>query len=108
MRMSEYQQLAQRTSRHDLDMRQHLFNGILGLVGEAGEVADLVKKHYYQDGRRMDEHLCEELGDVLWYIAEIAEAMGFDLDDVAEMNIAKLRKRYPDGFEADRSLHREE
>lgn len=108
MRMSEYQARALRTSRKDMDARQHLINGVLGLVGEAGEVADLVKKHYYQDGRRLDEHLLEELGDVLWYIAEIASAMGYDLDDVAYQNVAKLRRRYPDGFEADRSLHREE
>ena len=108
MRMSDYQELAQRTSRRDLSQTEHVMNGVLGLSGETGEVADLVKKHYYQDGREISEALHDELGDVLWYLVEIAAAMGWTLADIAEANIEKLRRRYPDGFDADRSLHREE
>lgn len=107
MTLNEYQVLAQRTSNRALDGKGHLFNGVLGLAGEAGECADLVKKCYFQDARPIDDDLIDELGDVLWYVAETAAAMGWSMDAIAEHNIEKLRWRYPEGFSADRSLHRE-
>ena len=107
MTLNEYQELAQRTSRKELTPREHLYNGILGLAGETGECADLVKKHFYQDGREIIQNLKDEAGDVLWYVVEVISAMGWTLEEVAQHNVDKLRKRYPDGFDADRSLHRE-
>lgn len=107
MTLNEYQALAQRTSNKALDNKGHLFNGVLGLAGEAGECADLLKKHYYQDGRLFVDDLEDELGDVLWYVAETAKALGLTLEEVAARNVEKLKKRYPEGFEAERSLHRE-
>jgi NTP pyrophosphatase (non-canonical NTP hydrolase) len=107
MTLNEYQGLAQRTSNWALDGKGHLFNGVLGLAGEAGECADLVKKHCYQDARPIHDALIDELGDVLWYVAETAGALGVSLEEVAQHNVDKLRKRYPEGFEAERSLHRE-
>jgi NTP pyrophosphatase (non-canonical NTP hydrolase) len=106
MELNEYQTLAQRTSNLALDGNGHLFNGVLGLAGEAGECADLVKKHCFQDARPIHDALIDELGDVLWYVAETAGALGVSLEEVAQHNVDKLRKRYPDGFEAERSLHR--
>ena len=108
MTLNEYQALAQRTARHDLPTKCHLSNGVLGLAGETGEVCDLVKKHFYQDGREIRDDLIDELGDVLWYIAETASAIGVQMDDIAQHNVDKLKRRYPEGFDADRSLHREE
>ncbi len=82
-------------------------NGVLGLNGEAGEVADMVKKSMFQ-GHTIDfEHMAKELGDVAWYVAVTADAIGYDLETILQMNVDKLRKRYPNGFEAERSLHRE-
>ncbi len=107
MTLNEYQALAQRTSNKALDDKGHLFNGVLGLAGEAGECADLIKKHYFQDGRNFVDDLEDELGDVLWYVAETARALGLTLEEVAVRNVEKLKKRYPEGFEAERSLHRE-
>lgn len=107
MTLNEYQYLAQRTSNRTLGMEGHLFNGVLGLAGEAGECADLLKKHFYQDNRAFMDDLENELGDVMWYVAETAKAMGLTLEEVAQHNIEKLRRRYPEGFSADRSLHRE-
>lgn len=107
MKLNEYQALAQRTSNRALDGKGHLFNGVLGLAGEAGECADLVKKHCYQDARPIHDALIDELGDVLWYVAETAGALGVSLEEVAVWNVEKLKKRYPEGFEAERSLHRE-
>ena len=107
MSLNEYQALAQRTSRKELTPREHLFNGVLGMAGEAGECADLLKKHYYQDGRLFVDDLKDELGDVLWYVVEAVTAMGWTLEEVAQHNVEKLKRRYPEGFDADRSLHRE-
>lgn len=107
MTMTEYQAFAMRTSRKDLSPDDHLFNAMMGLAGETGECCDLVKKCFFQDGRDIRNSLFDELSDVLWYVAEAATAMGWDLGDIAEHNIEKLTRRYPDGFSADRSLHRE-
>lgn len=108
MTLNDYQFLAQRTSRKDLYPGEHLLNGMLGLAGEAGECCDLVKKHNFQDGRNIKDALKEELGDVMWYVCEAASALGLCLEEVAQYNIEKLKRRYPDGFDAEHSLHREE
>jgi len=107
MTLNEYQELALRTSRKDLDSMDHLINGCLGLAGEAGECADLLKKHLYQDDRPIKEDLINELGDVLWYVSETATALGIWMDEIAQRNIDKLRMRYPQGFDPEKSLHRE-
>lgn len=105
---NEYQALAMRTSNKELSPDYHLMNGALGLCGESGEVADMVKKCFMQ-GHDLDfEHLAKELGDVLWYVAETATAIDMDLNTIAKMNIQKLNERYPDGFSADRSQNRQE
>ena len=81
-------------------------NGVMGLAGESGECVDLMKKHLFQGHALDKEHLAKELGDVAWYLAVTAAAIGYDLETIFQMNIDKLRKRYPDGFDADRSQHR--
>lgn len=106
MTMNEYQQLAQRTSNGELSPDDHLFNAMLGLAGETGECCDLVKKCFFKDGRNIRDGLMDELSDVLWYVAEAASAMGWTLDEIAQHNVDKLRKRYPDGFSVENSLRR--
>ena len=108
MTINEYQQLALRTLNPDLANRDVLINGVMGLCGEAGEAIDLVKKHLAQ-GHALDrEALIDELGDVAWYLAETAHALDCDLETVLARNIEKLKERYPEGFEAEKSLNREE
>ena len=109
MTINEYQTAALRTAQTGkllaIDL---LINSALGLCGESGEVADLVKKHRFQ-GHDLDfDHIAKELGDVAWYLAVGAYAIGFDLESIFRMNKEKLEARYPDGFSADRSLHRAE
>lgn len=104
---NEYQKLALRTARKDLDSTQLLLNGALGLAGESGEVVDAVKKHLFQEHWLDRTHLIKELGDICWYLAIAAEALDTDLDTIFQMNIDKLKARYPDGFEAERSINRE-
>ena len=78
----------------------------LGVAGEAGEVADQVKKHVGH-GHALDrDKLADELGDVLWYVAVMAERIGVPLDEVMARNVDKLRRRYPEGFSTERSINR--
>lgn len=80
----------------------------LGLTGEAGEVADYVKK-VVAHGHALDaDKLAKELGDVLWYTAVMADAIGRSLEDIAAQNIVKLKARYPEGFSHERSLARQD
>lgn len=103
---TEYQQKAMRTASEKSKM-DLLENGVMGLCGEAGECIDVVKKYLYQ-GHKLDKvKLKDELGDVLWYVAITCQSLGITLDDVMEHNVKKLLLRYPDGFEAERSIHRE-
>lgn len=102
----EYQMAAQRTSNTAFPMDK-VDNGVLGLSGESGEVADLVKKFKYQGHPLNIDEMIGELGDVLWYVAETATGLGVCLQEVAQKNIEKLKERYPDGFEAERSIHRD-
>lgn len=105
MKINEYQKAALRTANTD-DEDKLLLNGALGLNGESGEVADIVKKHLFQGHDLDKDHIAKELGDVCWYIAITAEAIGYDLETIMKMNVEKLQKRYPNGFEVDRSLNR--
>ena len=105
---NEYQALAMRTRNKSLSPDDSLANGVMGLCGESGECADMVKKLFFQ-GRELDvPHFAKELGDVLWYIALCCEVLGLELDDVMQQNVDKLSARYPDGFDSYRSQHRAE
>lgn len=108
MTINEYQKLALTTANPNLSEKDRLLNGVMGLCGEAGEVIDLVKKHLAQGHALDKEHLAKELGDVAWYLALTASAIGYSLEDVFQMNIDKLKKRYPEGFAAQNSIARSE
>ena len=82
-----------------------LLNGLMGLNGEA---IDILKKHLFQ-GHWLDrEHIARELGDASWYLAVSAWALGYNLEDIFENNIRKLKDRFPDGFDSERSINRKE
>ncbi len=83
-------------------------NGVMGLCGESGEVIDILKKHLSQGRELNKEKMAEELGDVAWYLAETAYALGYDLEDILQRNIDKLQKRYPEGFSIEDSIHRKD
>lgn len=106
MTFNEYQELAMRTANETGS--RLMLNGALGLCGEAGEAADIVKKHFFQGHELDKEDLKNELGDVMWYIAVLARSAHIDLADVANGNIEKLRRRYPDGFSSEKSINRKE
>jgi NTP pyrophosphatase (non-canonical NTP hydrolase) len=107
MTINEYQLSAMRTAGH-MDPLNMLMNGVMGLAGESGECVDLVKKHVFH-GHDMDrEHLAKELGDVAWYLAVTSKAIGYDLETILQMNVDKLWRRYPEGFDSTRSQNRKE
>lgn len=113
MTINEYQKAALRTesgiSVEALDKMEYgmrILQGVMGLNGEAGECIDILKKHIFQGHDFDKEHLAKELGDVAWYLAVSADAIGYDLETVFQMNIDKLKARYPEGFNTELSQHR--
>lgn len=106
MTINEYQKLAMVTLNPELDKKDILINGVMGLCGESGEAIDLVKKHLAQGHELDKDKLINEIGDVAWYIAEIATVLDVELEEVLARNIEKLKKRYPEGFEKEKSIYR--
>lgn len=103
MNANEYQKLAMRTLNPELSRKDILINSVMGLCGESGEAIDIVKKWLAQGHELDKEKLAKELGDIAWYLAEAATALDIPLGDILQGNIDKLKARYPEGFEADRS-----
>ncbi len=103
MKLNEYQHMAARTANPE---NEELLNYGLGLGGESGEVLDIIKKVRFH-GHALDiDHIQGELGDILWYVSNIAKYFGLSLEDVATYNIEKLKRRYPDGFSSKDSIRR--
>ena len=106
MELNTYQMKALRTINNELTDIQQLENGLMGLNGEAGECIDILKKHLFQGHELDKEHMAKELGDVAWYLAVSAYAIGYDLETIMQTNLAKLTARYPDGFDSELSQNR--
>lgn len=115
--LNDYQEATLRTWNKKTDFGGRVSNAVLGLTGEAGEVADIVKKAIYHGHGFQPSHcpgeedgntykLALELGDILYYLSIMAHELGYTLQDIAEINIAKLAKRYPDGFSREASQAR--
>ncbi len=118
---ADYQYLAMRTNdgnsterlnkaldgRMDYDMGG-IVMATMGLSGEVGELNDMIKKWIFHKTDMDITHAKKELGDITWYVACMAHSFGWDLDEILQMNIDKLRTRYPDGFSIERANHREE
>lgn len=111
MLSSDYQTAVKRTMSMDQATNEALANFALGLCGEAGESADIIKKVVFH-GHPFDlaarDKLIKELGDVAWYIAATATVIGADLGDILEKNVKKLEARYPNGFTQDDSINRKD
>ena len=107
MNFDDYQSLAYRTVSHKDNVAAMEYHALHGLSGEVGELHSLYQKAY--QGHMFDEeHAKRELGDILWFLAEYCSAHNWSMSEVAELNIAKLKARFPDGFSAYRSLNRAE
>lgn len=107
MTLNEYQTLAARTIRGDLTPTEARQHALFGMAAEVGELLSIFQKEL-QGHEVSEDHLIKEGGDVLWMIAEFFSTYRIGLDEVAKTNIEKLKKRYPDGFDVDKSIHRKE
>ena len=130
---NDYQKLAMRTNDHKAtdrlldnvdmidffkqakagrDIENYDFGGILnaclGLSGEVGEFNDMIKKWIFHEKELDVEHAKKEAGDICWYLAMLCESFGWNLDEIMQMNVDKLKARYPEGFDVDRANHRAE
>ena len=104
---NEYQKLAARTMGEGWSHSNYIHHALHGMVGEIGEIHSIYQKRY--QGHDADsEHLKKELGDLLWFIAEYCTANEWRLEDIMQINIDKLKARYPDGFDAEKSIHRKD
>lgn len=108
MTINEYQKEALRTASGMNQKYPRILNGLMGLNGEAGEAIDILKKYLFHGHDFDKQHLAKELGDVAWYLAVSADAIGYDLETILQMNVDKLLERYPEGFDSERSKHRKE
>lgn len=108
MTFNEYQKLAMRTAsnRTNDSWMTQFDTGVLGLNGEAGEIADDWKKFKYHGHDFDRDRMIKELGDVLWYVACATSGIAATMEEIAIGNIEKLKKRYPEGFDTDRSMNR--
>lgn len=120
MQGKEYQNLAMRTNdgKHTkrlmkaVDMPNvdlgGIFNACLGLSGEVGEFNDMIKKAVFHEKPFDEEHAKKEMGDIMWYVAMMCESFGWNLDEIMQMNVDKLKARYPEGFDVVRANNRSE
>ena len=115
---TEYQNLAMRTNDGKATYRLldlitigedtgTVLNACLGLSGEVGEFNDMIKKWIFHEKDFNEDYLKKECGDIMWYIAMMCHAFGWNLDEIMQMNIEKLKARYPEGFDTDRANNRE-
>ena len=108
MEIKDYQVESDRTLNKALTYEQGVSNMIFGANGELGEITDILKKHFYQGHELNVEHLKEELGDVMYYIVNLASMFNLEMGDILSYNVDKLAKRYPNGFDKYYSINRNE
>ena len=108
MNIMEYQVKAKRTINKDLNGKDQTLNLLIGVNGEIGEVTDLFKKCIYHGHNLCVGELVEELGDVMWYLTNIASLYGIPMTYILDENIKKLEERYPEGFSKEKSINRKE
>ena len=104
---NEYQYLASRTINTNLTVRDMELHAMHGMAGEIGELHSIYQKEYQGHDVEL-EHIKKELGDLLWFIAEYCTSYDWNLEEIMQMNIDKLKARYPEGFECEKSLNRKE
>lgn len=106
MEIKEFQKLSTRTINNELTHEDKIKNMVFGLNGEVGEITDILKKHFFHSHTLDKDHLAEEIGDVMFYLVNLATLYNIDMSEVLQNNVSKLIKRYPKGFDKDRSINR--
>ena len=107
MTNQDYQEKIKRTMNNKLTPIERISMLCMGIAGESGEMIDYLKKAYFHDHTLSFDILKNEIGDILWYLGNICNEYNFDLSEIMQLNIDKLKKRYPAGFDAEKSRNRE-
>lgn len=119
MEVREYQKQAMRTNdgrcterlsnacKTELVDIGGIVNASFGLSGETGELNDMIKKAIFHGHELNVDSVMKEIGDICWYVAMMCESFGFDMEEIMQMNIDKLKARYPEGFSEEKSQHRQ-
>lgn len=105
MEFNEYQSQARRTQNKNLNGHERRLHALFGLCSEVGEIQSIYQKAYQGHCVEKDK-VVDELGDLMWFAAELADVLGVNLGDVVQRNIDKLWRRYPEGFDSVRSVNR--
>lgn len=108
MHLNTYQRQTARSDNSSLSRLDKQIMHAMGLAGEAGEVVEMLKKSFYHGHDLSPAALAGELGDVLWYMARLADDFGLDMENIARLNVNKLKRRYPEGFSHDASRNRDD
>ena len=106
MTIQDYQEKIKRTMNNNLTPIERISMLSMGISGETGELIDYLKKAYYHDHTLSFDHVKKEIGDIMWYLGNICNEYKLDLSEILDINIDKLNKRYPDGFDPDKSKNR--
>ena len=105
MDFKEYQALARRTQNKELMPVERRLHALHGMSAEVGEIHSIYQKFY--QGHTVDyDELIKEMGDLMWFMCELCDCIGIELEDVCRLNIEKLKKRYPEGFDEEKSRSR--
>ncbi len=107
MEFNEYQSLAFRSAKKATAM-SHIEHAIMGLTTEIGELASPVKRTIFYGESLDTTNMIEELGDILWYVALCASALGVSLEGIATSNVHKLQKRYAKNFTKTEAVQRKD
>lgn len=105
MNISEYQKKSLRTMKFDETVSTHC---CMGLAGEIGEVIDIIKKSIFYKKELDKNKVTEELGDVMFYLVNLATSLNISMVNVLEQNVEKLLKRYPNGFTEKDAIERKD
>lgn len=106
MNFNEYQTLAARTLKKEESIEINIVNLAMGIAGESGETVDYLKKVLFHGHEFEVEKFASELGDILWYVTSLCTILNINLEEIADYNVQKLIKRYPDGFKTEDSINR--
>ncbi len=108
MTNEEFEKACMRTFNKGLTEKEALCMSALGLTGEAGEVADVIKKAMFHGHELNKQDLLKELSDCAWYLAVLSQLLGSSLGEVFDINYQKLLARYPNGFSEADSINRKD
>lgn len=105
MNLEEYREHRKRTMNHNLNIPLQRLNAALGL-GESGEIQDLIKKEVFHEHPEDPYKVLDEAGDIIFYLDWLLDTYDWTFEAAMHANVAKLQKRYPNGFDAERSRNR--